>query len=71
VLRRGGQQEVTGVVVNDKPGVDRETLRRFRALLHQVEKSGPEHSEGTSTAPVTDLHLCLGGHVDEVVSFEN
>jgi retron-type reverse transcriptase len=42
VLRRGGQQEVTGVVVNDKPGVDRETLRRFRALLHQLEKSGPE-----------------------------
>ncbi len=42
VQRRGGQQEVTGVVVNDKPGVDRETLRRFRALLHQLEKSGPE-----------------------------
>jgi retron-type reverse transcriptase len=42
VLRRGRRQEVTGVVVNDKPGVDRETLRRFRALLHQVERSGPE-----------------------------
>ena len=42
VLRRGRQQEVTGVVVNDKPGVDRQTLKRFRALLHQVEKSGPE-----------------------------
>ncbi len=42
VLRRGRQQEVTGVVVNDKPGVDRQTLKRFRALLHQLEKSGPE-----------------------------
>lgn len=42
VLRRGRQQEVTGIVVNDKPGVDRETLKRFRALLHQLEKSGPE-----------------------------
>jgi hypothetical protein len=42
VLRRGRQQEVTGVVVNDKPGVDRKTLKRFRALLHQVEKTGPE-----------------------------
>jgi retron-type reverse transcriptase len=42
VLRRGRQQEVTGVVVNDKPGVDRETLKRFRALLHQIEKTGPE-----------------------------
>ena len=39
VLRRGRQQEVTGVVVNDKPGVDRETLKRFRALLHQLEKT--------------------------------
>lgn len=42
VLRRGRQQEVTGVVVNDKPGVDRQTLKRFRALLHQLEKTGPE-----------------------------
>jgi len=42
VLRRGRQQEVTGIVVNDKPGVDRETLKRFRALLHQLDKSGPE-----------------------------
>ncbi|HSP80043.1 MAG TPA: reverse transcriptase domain-containing protein, partial [Myxococcaceae bacterium] len=42
VLRRGRQQEVTGVVVNDKPGVDRKTLKRFRALLHQLEKRGPE-----------------------------
>jgi hypothetical protein len=42
ILRRGRQQEVTGVVVNDKPGVDRETLKRFRALLHQLEKTGPE-----------------------------
>jgi retron-type reverse transcriptase len=42
ILRRGRQQEVTGVVVNDKPGVDRKTLKRFRALLYQLEKSGPE-----------------------------
>ncbi len=41
VLRRGRQQEVTGVVVNDKLGVDRATLRRFRAFLHALEKDGP------------------------------
>jgi retron-type reverse transcriptase len=52
VLRRGRQQEVTGVVVNDKPGVDRETLRRFRALLHQVEKSGPEGKQWNGSADV-------------------
>ncbi len=42
VLRRGRQQEVTGIVVNDKPGVDRAALKRFRALLHQLEARGPE-----------------------------
>jgi retron-type reverse transcriptase len=52
VLRRGRQQEVTGIVVNDKPGVDRQTLRRFRALLHQLEKSGPEGKTWNGSADV-------------------
>jgi hypothetical protein len=43
ILRRGRQQEVTGVVVNDRPSVDRATLRRFRALLFQLDKDGPEN----------------------------
>ncbi len=42
VLRRAGRQEVTGIVVNDRLGVERATLRRFRAVLHQIEKDGPE-----------------------------
>lgn len=41
VVRRGRRQEVTGVVVNDRPGVPRDDLRRFRALLFQIEKDGP------------------------------
>jgi retron-type reverse transcriptase len=41
VLRRGRRQEVTGVVVNQKPGVERTTLRKFRALLFQIGKDGP------------------------------
>jgi RNA-directed DNA polymerase len=41
VVRRGRRQEVTGVVVNDRPGVPRDELRRFRALLYQIEKDGP------------------------------
>lgn len=40
VVRRGRRQEVTGVVVNDKPAIVRAELRRFRALLHQIEKDG-------------------------------
>lgn len=41
VLRAGRRQEVTGLVVNRRLGVPRDQLRRFRALLHQVEKDGP------------------------------
>jgi retron-type reverse transcriptase len=41
VLRRGRRQEVTGLVVNDRLGVPRVQLRKFRALLYQIEKDGP------------------------------
>jgi hypothetical protein len=41
VVRAGRRQEVTGVVVNQRPGVPRDELRRFRALLFQIEKDGP------------------------------
>src|SRR6185295_6601193 len=41
IVRRGRRQEVTGVVDNEKPGVVRAELRRFRALLYQIEKDGP------------------------------
>lgn len=42
VLRRGRRQEVTGIVVNDGLGVEREKLRRFRALLHAIRATGIE-----------------------------
>lgn len=41
VVRRSRQQEVTGLVVNDCVAVPRQTLKRFRALLFQIEKDGP------------------------------
>jgi len=41
VMRRGRHQEVTGLTVNERVGVPRETLRRFRALLHGLERHGP------------------------------
>jgi RNA-directed DNA polymerase len=40
VMRKGDKREVTGVVVNEKLSIDRETLRKFRALLHQISVSG-------------------------------
>lgn len=42
IMRKARRQEVTGLVVNDRVNVPRDTLRRFRALLHQIEKTGPE-----------------------------
>jgi RNA-directed DNA polymerase len=40
VLRKQNRQLVTGVVVNDRPGIDRETVRRLRAILHRAKKEG-------------------------------
>jgi len=40
VQRRGGRQEVTGIVVNDKPGIAREEVRRLRAILHAAKTTG-------------------------------
>jgi retron-type reverse transcriptase len=42
VLRRSGRQEVTGIVVNERPSICRATLRRCRATLRQIERDGPE-----------------------------
>ncbi len=53
VHRRGRRQEVTGITVNDQLGVERKTLRRFRAVLFQIERDGPEGKTwGTSGASV-------------------
>ncbi len=41
VMRSHARQSVTGIVDNEKPAVDRDTLRCFRAVLFQVEKDGP------------------------------
>lgn len=40
IIRKKGRQEVTGIVVNEKLNIPRKTLKRFRALLFQIEKDG-------------------------------
>ncbi len=42
VMRKSRRLEVTGIVVNEKLNITRKTLKRFRALLYQIEKDGPE-----------------------------
>ncbi len=41
-MRRGSRQEVTGLTVNDRVAIPRDDLRRFRALVFQLEKDGVE-----------------------------
>jgi retron-type reverse transcriptase len=42
VLRQGTAQTVTGLVVNDRPGVRRAEVRRLRAILHKARVEGLE-----------------------------
>ncbi|MCU0547120.1 MAG: reverse transcriptase family protein [Oscillatoriaceae cyanobacterium Prado104] len=42
ILRKHQQQEVTGIVVNEKLSISQKELKRFRATLFQIEKDGPE-----------------------------
>ena len=40
VLRPGAAQTVTGIVVNERLGVPRDTVRRLRAILHRAKAEG-------------------------------
>lgn len=40
VMKRHQRQEVTGVIVNEKPNINKASLKRFRALVFQIEKDG-------------------------------
>ncbi|MBS1796594.1 MAG: RNA-directed DNA polymerase [Acidobacteria bacterium] len=63
VLRRGRQQEVTGIVVNDKLSIDRKTLRKFRAVLFQAETKGLENLRWGNSP---DLVAALKGYANFV-----
>jgi hypothetical protein len=63
IMRKGSKKEVTGIVVNEKPSVDRATLRKFRALLHQLDKEGPK---GKKWGNSTDLLAAIEGYANFV-----
>lgn len=52
IMHRGRRQEVTGIVINEKLSVDRRTLKRFRALLFQIEKDGSEGKSWGKGGPI-------------------
>ncbi len=66
VLRRAGRQEVTGIVVNDRPGVPKDVLRRFRATLFQIEKDGPEGKRWGQSKDVLGSVLGFANYVHMV-----
>lgn len=58
VMRRSSRQEVTGLTVNEAVAVPRDLLRRYRAVLQQVERHGPE---GKHFGPGKDVIRSLLG----------
>src|SRR5262249_5762800 len=46
VQRRHSAQVVTGLVVNDRPGVARREVRRLRAILHRARFEGLDQQNG-------------------------
>jgi retron-type reverse transcriptase len=63
ILRKNRQQEVTGIVVNTHPNISKETLKRFRATLYQIEKDG---IEGKRWGNSTDVIAAIGGFANFV-----
>ncbi len=64
---RGGRQDVTGVVVNVKPGVPRDELKRLRAILHQAKKTG---LEAQNREKVCDFRRVLEGKIAYVMMID-
>lgn len=56
VQRKARRQLVTGVVVNQKPGLPREEIRKIRAILHQAKKTGLE-AQNKEKRPNFEAHL--------------
>src|SRR5579883_506746 len=60
VMRRSMAQTVTGVVVNAKPSISREELRRLRAILHRAKTEGLE-AQNREGRP--NFHAWLAGKI--------
>jgi RNA-directed DNA polymerase len=60
VLKRSTAQTVTGVVVNERPGISRKEVKRIRAILHNAKKYGLE-SQNRDDHP--DFEAWLSGMI--------
>ncbi|MDO5682157.1 MAG: reverse transcriptase family protein [Propionibacteriaceae bacterium] len=62
-LGRGRRQQVTGVVVNDRPNAPRDEYERLRAILHDADRNGAQHA---NRAGVPDFAAHLAGRINWV-----
>lgn len=64
VSRKNSKQEVTGIVVNKKLNVDKDTLKKLRATLHNIEQNGLENAKWNNSK---DVLYSLVGYVNFVI----
>lgn len=55
IMPAGRRQEVTGLVVNHRVGVDRARRRRFRALLHRLRTDSPKPPSWSGTGDLASI----------------
>jgi RNA-directed DNA polymerase len=60
VMRHSQRQEVTGLVVNERPAIRRTEFDRLRAILHNCARFGPQ---GQNRKGAPDLRAHLEGAV--------
>jgi retron-type reverse transcriptase len=56
VQHAGGRQTVTGIVVNDRPSLPRDEVKRLRAILHRASKTGLA-AQNRDKIPHFEAHL--------------
>lgn len=64
IARKNSKQEVTGIVVNKKLNVDKVTLKKLRATLHNIENNGLENANWNNSK---DVIYSLVGYVNFVI----
>jgi retron-type reverse transcriptase len=64
IMRQGSQQEVTGLIVNDKISINRKKIKQFRALLFQIEKDGLQGKEWAGIKDPKHLLSSIQGYAN-------
>lgn len=74
ILRCGGQQKVTGIVVNDKPNIARKEVRTLRAILHNCQQGNLQQQaaqyghrfKGIVDYPLASFRASIQGRINHI-----